>query len=156
MNFFLRPFLLIYWIEIEWSYILSPVKGNWIHSLKKTKELFLWCIFSVLYFPCCTFRVVFLCCIFYGVFFCVLFFRVVLFLFCIKSTSIFETPYYAIFLEMFWADSKEEIFLGVGQLGLIHYLVICLCLFRNSLSVSKLNCMMFFLLNLQIFSFHKR
>ena len=34
----------------------------------------------------------------------------------------------------------------VGQLGLIHYPVICLCLFRNYLSVSKLNCLMIFFL----------
>ena len=46
------------------------------------------------------------------------------------------------FLADFLSDSKEKVFRGVWQLGLIHYLVICLCLFRNYLSVSELNCLL--------------
>ena len=52
-------------------------------------------------------------------------------------------------MEEFWSDSKEDSFLWVEQIGLIHYLVICLCLFCNYLSVSKFNFLLIFLLLLR-------
>ena len=48
--------------------------------------------------------------------------------------------------QIFDQTLKNEVFLWVRQLGLIRYLVIFLCLFRNYLSVSKLNFLLIFLL----------
>ena len=41
---------------------------------------------------------------------------------------------------------KKKVFLRVGKMGLIHKFLICLCLIRNYLSVSKLNCLLHFLM----------
>ena len=77
---------------------------------------------------------------------CVSYFSVLYFSCCIKRTSLSATSYSTIRLEDFWSESKEETFLWVEQLGLIHYLVICLCLFQKYLSVRKLNFLLLFLL----------
>ena len=44
--------------------------------------------------------------------------------------------------QIFGQTLKKEFFIGVGKLGLINYLVICLFLFRNYLNVSTLNCLL--------------
>ena len=92
--------------------------------------------FSVLYFLCC----IFLCYIF---------------LYCIKITSLSVTNYYVICsADSFVKALNKRGFLEVGKPELIHYLVICLCLFQNYLSVIKLNCLMLLLLILLIFGLH--
>ena len=45
---------------------------------------------------------------------------------------------------------KNKVFSELSNLGLIHCIVICLCLFQNSWGVSKLNCLLIFLLILLI------
>ena len=59
-----------------------------------------------------------------------------------------------LYVRNFLSGNKEASFLGVGKLGLIHYLVIFLCLFWNCLSVIKLNCLLLFLLILIILGLH--
>ena len=86
-----------------------------------------------------------LCCtIFHALFSC-----------CIKSTSIPKIATFAICLEDIWSCSKEERFLWFGKLGIIHYPAIFLFLISNYLIVSKLNCLLIFLLLLPIFSLNK-
>ena len=99
-------------------------------------------------------RVKCLCYIFSCCIFCALFF-VLYFLCCIKSTSLSATASFDLFLEDFWSDSKEESFPIVGKLRMINYLVLCLCLFRNYISVRKLNFLLIFLLLSIIFSLRK-
>ena len=64
---------------------------------------------------------------------------------CFKSTSLSVTDYSDIYLASFCKTLKKESFLRVGKPVLICYLFICLCLFRNHLSVSKLNFLLLFL-----------
>ena len=49
---------------------------------------------------------------------------------------------------MFFQTLKKKVLSGVGQIVLIHYLVIFLCLIQNYLIVKKLNCLLMFLLRL--------
>ena len=73
----------------------------------------------------------------------------------IKSISLSVTASCDILLEAFLSDSEEESCFWVGRLRLINYCVICLCLFLNHLSESKLNCLILFLLMFQMFILHK-
>ena len=50
--------------------------------------------------------------------------------------------------QMFFQTLKKKVLSGVGQIVLIHYLVIFLCLIQNYLIVKKLNCLLMFLLRL--------
>ena len=86
------------------------------------RVLFSGCGIFVLYFP----RVVFLCCIFH-----VVFFRVIYFSFFIKSTSLSATDSYSICTEYFIQTLNKRVFIRVGLIGLINYLVICLCLLKK-------------------------
>ena len=52
--------------------------------------------------------------------------------------------------EIFVQTLKKTFFSELSNLGLIHYLVIFLCLFQNYLSVIKLNCMLLLFLLLLI------
>ena len=103
----------------------------------------------MLYFLCC----IVLCCIFFVIyfpFFCVIYFCVIL----VPFHSLRQVL--MIYVNQIFAHTlKKTVSLGVGQLWLIHYLVICLCLFRNYLSVHNLKCLLLFLLLLLIFSLHK-
>ena len=47
---------------------------------------------------------------------------------------------------IFGQTLKKIVSSELSNLGLIHYHVICLCLFQNYLSVSKFNCLLLFLL----------
>ena len=85
----------------------------------------------VLYFLCC----IFTCCTF----------SVILKAFCSMLQIILISVW-----QIFGQTLKNKVFLWVGQLVLIHYLVIFLCLFWNYLSVSKLNCLLLSLLVLLI------
>ena len=87
----------------------------------------------MLYFPCCIF----------------LYFNC-----CNKMTSLYVTASSAIYLKDFWSYSKEDSFLWVKQLGLIYYLLICLCLFREYMSVRKFIFQMLFLILLIISSLY--
>ena len=86
----------------------------------------------------------------FSLYMCVVFFSC-----CIKSTSISAAASSAIYLVDFLSDSKEELNYWFGQLGIICYPSICLCLFWNYLIVSRLNCLLISLLLLRIFSLHK-
>ena len=83
-------------------------------------------LFFVLYFPCC----VFLCCIL----------RVTL-----KALHSLWKILLLFVWKIFCQSSKKKVFLWVGQLGLIHYLAIFLCLFWNYLSVRMFNFLLIFL-----------
>ena len=72
-----------------------------------------------------------------------------------KITSLSETASSVLCLAAFLGHTlKKKVFLGVGKLGPIRCLVVCLCLLWNYLSVNKLNFMMFFFLLQLIFSLH--
>ena len=107
------------------------------------------------YFCVVFFRVVFFC-VLYIVFvvFLVLYFLYFIFPCCIQIILLSETVSSEVCLEDALSDS-EEAFSQYWELGLIRYLVICLCLFQNYLSVRKLDCLMLFLLLLIIFGLHK-
>ena len=125
------------------------IGGNKLKSYLKWETnvlsvILLCCIFqlyfSTFYYLCCILHVLlfvlyFLCCIF-----CVLL-KALQFMWHLLLISVWQ---------IFSQILKNSVFLRVGQLGMIHYLVICLCLFQNYLSVSKLNCLLLFLLVLLI------
>ena len=71
---------------------------------------------------------------------------------CFKITLLSETASSDICSVDLCSDSKNKVFLRAGKLGLIRYLLVCLWLFKNYLSVSKLNCLMILLLLLIISS----
>ena len=56
---------------------------------------------------------------------------------------------------IFGHNLKKTVYIWVGQIGLIHYLVIFLCLFYNYLIVSKFNCLLHLFLLSMICSLHK-
>ena len=99
--------------------------------------------FFVLFFVCSIFCVVFFVlyvfCIFCVVFFCIIFFRIVL-----KSFHSLQQILLPCFWQIFGQTVKKKVCHLVGKLGLIHYLVLFLCLFQNYLSVRKLNCLILF------------
>ena len=109
--------------------------------------IFLCCIFSccilLLYFSCCIFSCcIFLCYIYSVLYFsCCIFFIFIYILCCIKTISLSATVSSDICSEDFWSDSKEDFSLS-WELGMIQYLMICLRLFHNYLSVIKLNFML--------------
>ena len=69
-----------------------------------------------------------------------------------KSTLLSTVYYSAIFFADFVQTLKKKVFLEVGQLVLIQYLVSFLKKLRNYLSENKLNCLLLFLLRLLISS----
>ena len=97
------------------------------------------------FFLCCIFRVVFSCCIFLCYFFL-----------CGIKTFLFPQQIILIHDQQIFGQSrKKKCYIWVGKLGLIYYLVVLLCLFRNYLSLGKLNCLLIFLLFLLILSIYK-
>ena len=94
------------------------------------------------------------CCIF-CVSFSVLYFFVSYFCLVLKALYYLRHLLILSVWQNFGQDLKKKEFPWVRQLGLIHYLMICLCLFWNFLSVGKLNCLLPFLLILLILSLHK-
>ena len=85
----------------------------------------------------CTWVLYFLCCIF----FCSVILKVFNSLIQLLLISVYR---------VFYQTLKNKAFLWVGQLGLINYLVIFLCLFQKYLSVSKYNGLLLSLLVLLI------
>ena len=123
--------------------------------------------FCVVFLCVVFFRVVlfafFLCCIFRVVFFRVIYFCAVLFvlyflcyIFCVvlKAFHSMKQPLLIYVHQIFGQTLKKKVSIKVGKLGLIHYLVICPCLFQNYLSVSELNFLLLFLLFSLIYSIH--
>ena len=90
--------------------------------------------------PLCTCVLYFLCCIFP----CYIFFVV------LKSLHSLQQLLMLSVWNIFGHNLKRTVFYELSNLGLLHYLVIFLCLFKNDLSVSKLNCLLLFLLLLLI------
>ena len=74
---------------------------------------------------------------------------------CINITSLSVIASSAICLEYFCKTRNMTFFILVVQLEMTIYIVICLCLFRNYLSESKLNCLLIFLLIYLICILHK-
>ena len=89
------------------------------------------------------------------VFFCVVFFRAVFFVLYQNHFALFDSFFFHLFWKMFGHTLKKKVFLWVVKLGLIQYLEIFLCLFRNYLIVSKFNFLLFFLLFWVMFSLHE-
>ena len=115
--------------------------------------------FFVFYFSCCIFlyfifRVIF-CVEFFVLHFCAGIFHVICF--CVVWKTICSL--WQILLLYVWyifcQTLENKVYLRVWKLGLIHYLVICLCSIWNYLSVIKLDCLLLFLLLLIIFGLHK-
>ena len=116
----------------------------------KYQEMFSLGIFPALKVMVKLIQIIFVhvCCIFPCCIFCV-FFCVVL-----KALQYLRNIL-LVSVEKIFGETIKKLFIGVGQLELIHYPVIFLCLFRNYLIVSKLNCLLLFLLLLLIFILHK-
>ena len=113
-------------------------------------------VFFVLYVLCCVFHGVFFPVIFlYVVFSHVVFFRVIYFYILLKAFQYLRHILLLYIWYIFGQALKNKVSLGVGQLGLIHYLVIFLCLFLSYLNVSRLNCLLILLLLSLVFSLHK-
>ena len=152
----------------KWK-ITPTLRHSWIKKTNKTKFLcciFLCCIFSCCIFLCCIFScfifcfvffvlyflvlrffvLYFLCYIFRVLFFCVLFFRVLFFRVVLKAFHSLQQILLLYVWQIFVQTLKRKIFPWVGQIGLIHYPVVFLCLFWNYMIVSKFNCLLLFFL----------
>ena len=113
---------------------------------------FLYCIFCVVFLPCFIFCVICFRVVFFVLYFFVLYFSV----FYLKAFHSMQQIILIYVWHIFVQTLKRKVSHGFGQLGLIHYLVIFLFLFRNYLSVSKLNFLLIFLLLFLICSLHKQ
>ena len=132
------------WIFLVFVYVNPLIKNLMVlkfitgkrklkaYPKKKIKKIkFLCYIFPVFYFPCCIFS----CCIF----------RVIL-----KALHSLRHLLLLYVCQTFFQTLKRIVYIGFGKPGLIHYLVICLCLFQKYLSVSKLDFLLLSLLLLII------
>ena len=114
-----------------------------------------WVLFFVLYYLCCVLRFFLVIYIFGVLFFHIVFFYFIFLPCCIKRTSLFWTASSIIRLEKNWPTILRIFSLWVGQIWLIHYLVICLCSFWSYIIVIKQKYPLIFLLFLLILSLHK-
>ena len=87
--------------------------------------------------------------------FCVVFFMSYIFRVVLKSFHSLQHILLLYVCQIFGQNLKKKVSPRVGQLGLIHYPVICLCLFQNDIIVSKLNFMLLLLMLSLISSLHK-
>ena len=87
-------------------------------------------------------------CDIFVIYFCVVFFVLYILVLYLKQFTFCNRFFcYLLYVwQIFGKTLKKKVFLRVGQLGLMHYFVICLWLFRKYLSVSMINCLMLFLL----------
>ena len=86
---------------------------------------------------------------------CVVFFVFYIFRIVLKIILLSATASSGMCFELFCHTLKKTVSISFYQLGLTRYLVICLCLFWNYVSVSNLNFLMLFLLLFLILSIHK-
>ena len=114
----------------------------------------------MLYLSCWIFCVIIfllysLCCTFCVIYFLVVFFRVISFHFLLKAFNYLQHLLLLYDWQILVQIQRKTVSVRVDQLGLIHYLVICLCLFWNNLSERNLNCLLLFLPLFLIFVLHK-
>ena len=89
------------------------------------------------------------------IYFCVVYFHVIFFHVVLRLFHYLRQILMINIWQLSGKAIKKKLSLGVGQLGLIQYLVIFVCLFRKHLSMIKLNCMLLLLLISLILSLHK-